>query len=277
MIGTRVALVPPRPYVAIAGLTFAVLLNVLAVVLKASFLAPLSILPAGIGLSLLLSGERRFRARFTPTALEIARPQQTIPYATILEVRPVVPLGAARPRSFAIEVVHRAGGLLIPPSLSVSSTRVYTFLRGLLQEKTARDLPPALLAYQREQEQTFGAERVWSYGGRRGPFRHPPAWWRAVGTACPFIGLAWIAVPFVRPSGPVWYFAGTVVILVGVALLVAEGAQRAKRTAAPARSARPAGLVISPVGLAMEQDALTGHLTWQEIRKVGRNRRRPSR
>jgi hypothetical protein len=264
----RVVLAPPRPYGAIAALVAALMLNALAVATRTPLLVPLSVLPAAIGLALLLSGERRFHARFTATALEIARPPQTIPYATILEVRPVIALGVAQPRPFAIEVVHQRGGLLIPFPLSVPSARVYAFLRGLLPERPERNLPPALLAYQSEQERTFGAERVWSYGGRRGPLSHTPPALQPLGLGCLFAGLAWIAVPLFRASEAAWYVAGTLALFLGSLLLVVAAAHRAKRAAAQPRVVGGVGLVISPVGLAMEQGTLKGLLTWQEIRKV---------
>jgi hypothetical protein len=268
VIGSKVVLVPPRPYAAIAALGAAVALVALAVAVRAPFLVPLSLLPAALGLGLLLSGGRRFHARFTATALEIARPPEAIPYATILEVRPVIPLEKSRTPSFAIEVVHRGGSLLIPPTLSVPSARVYAFLRGLLPERPERHLAPALAAYQREQEQSFGADRVSCYGGRRGPLRHPPAWLPAVGKACLIAGLAWIAVPLFRSSEPGWYAAGGSLLILGGVLLAIERTYRTKGAAAQARVPGGAGLVISPVGLAMEQGALNGLLTWQEIRGI---------
>jgi hypothetical protein len=75
-------------------------------------------------------------------------------------------------------------------------------------------------------------------------------------------GLAWALIPLLRPAEVGWYGAGGCSLLVGMLLLAVPVARRAR-----ARGARKAGigLVISPVGLAMEQGALKGHLTWQEI------------
>jgi hypothetical protein len=226
---------------------------------------PFAILPLAIGLCLLFGDERRFLARFTPGAVEIARPAQSIPYSSILEVRPVAPLGAARPRSFPIEVVHQRGSVVFPATLSAPSERVYAFLRGQLPEKPARALPTALATYQREQEQGFGADRVFCYGGRRGPYRHDAAQWNATGRGVLITAAAWGVLAFFRPGAGGWYVgAGLALVIGGVCLAAARGSRRG---GAPTKTSG-AALVISPLGLAMEQDALNGHLTWQQIRKV---------
>jgi hypothetical protein len=232
----------------------------------ANELIPFAVLPLVVGLCLLFGDDRRFLARFTPGAVEIARPAQSIPYSSILEVRPIAPLGAVRPRSFPIEVVHQGGSVTFPAALSAPSERVYAFLRGHLPESPPRALPEAMATYQREQEQSFGADRVFCYGGRRGPFRHDAARWSAAGKGLLITAAAWGVLAFVRPGAGGWYVAAGLALVIGGLCLVA--ASRGSGHGVPPTTTSGAALVISPLGLAMEQGPLNGHLTWEQIRNV---------
>jgi hypothetical protein len=267
MIGSRLALVRPRPTGAlwwIAGAAAAALAGMAA---REPALVMAALLPIAIGVSLLLSDERRFRARFLPDSLQVAPPPQTIAYRSILEVRPVVPLGAARPRAFAIEVVHERGSLLIPATLTVASERVYAFLRGYVPENAPRSLPATLDEYRREQETSFGADKVWSFSSRRGPFRHRGAPLRAAAKGVFATGALWLIVPFLRPE-PGWFAAGAGAFVVGAVLLMLAADQGRGGIAVSRAVSKEAAMVITPLGLALQQGALSGHLTWQEIRKV---------
>lgn len=268
MIGSRVTRVKPRPTSTLVCWALALLAGALGVLAPLPVLVMIALLPAAVGLSLLLSNDRRFLARFTADRIEIAHPAQSIPYRSLLEVRPVVPLGTARPRSFAIEVVHERGSLLVPATLSVASERVYTFLRGHIAETTPRALPAALDQYRREQEESFGADRVWSFGSRRGPFRHLGARFRAAGLGFVVAGAVWLLLPFLRKDEPGWFAAGGAAVVIGVVLIAAEADQRRRGASPSGRKANDSAIVITPLGLALHQGALDGHLTWQEIRKV---------
>ncbi len=265
MIGSRVSLVPPTPWAALACIGVAVAVGAVSAAAGANEIVPLAALPLFVGLCLLFGDDRRFLARFTAGAVEIARPAQSIPYGSILEVRPIVPLGAARPRSFPIEVVHQGGSVVFPATLSAPSERVYVFLRGQLPEKPPRALPTGLATYQREQEQGFGADRVFCYGGRRGPYRHDAGRWNATGWGLVITAAAWGVLAFVRPAAGGWYVGAILAMVIGAVCLVAA---KAGRWAADPYKTSGAALVISPLGLAMEQGPLNGHLTWQQIRKV---------
>ena len=265
MIGTRVALVPPAPRAALACVAAGVLLIAICAGTGAREMVPLGIAPLVIGVSLMLGDDRRFLARFTPTAVEIARPARSIPYASIREVRPEVALDAPRPRSFPIELVHEHGSVLFPATLTAPSERVYAFLRGHLASAPPRALPEALDAYAREQEASFGADRVFAYGARRGPFRHDAARWIAVGKGFLVTAVAWAVIGAVRAGAGGWFAAGVCALIVAAVCL---GAGWHYRRAVPATATSGAAIVISPLGLAMEQGALKGHLTWQQIRDV---------
>jgi hypothetical protein len=265
VIGSRVSLIPPAPRAAFFCIGAALALGGVMAWARMNEALPFAALPLVIGLCLLFGGERRFLARFTPTAVEIARPKLSIPYRDIVEVRPIAPLGAARPRSFPIEVVHRRGSVTFPATLSTSSERVYAFLRGQLAESAPRDLPPALATYRGEQEQSFGADRVFCFAGRRGPFRHDAPRWRAVGTGMLITAFLWAALAF-RPDAGGWFVGAIMAAIIGALCLFA--AWRGAGGGIDPDKTSGAAIVISPLGLAMEQGPLNGHLTWQQIRKV---------
>jgi hypothetical protein len=128
-------------------------------------------------------------------------------------------------------------------------------------------LPPTLEEYRREQEQSFGADKVWCFGPRRGPFRHLRAPLRAAAKGVFAAGGVWLLLPLLRPE-PGWYAAGAGAILVGVVLLILGADQGPGGVRVSRVVSKDAALVITPLGLALQQGALSGHLTWQEIRKV---------
>jgi hypothetical protein len=265
VIGSRVSLVPPAPRAAFFCIGAALALGGVMAWARMNEALPFAVLPLVIGLCLLIGDDRRFLARFTPTAVEIARPKQSIPYTSIHEVRPIAPLGAPRPRSFPIEIVHRRGSVTLPATLTAPSERVYAFLRGHVTDTTPPTLPEAMAKYRAEQEQSFGADRVFSYGGRRGPFRQDATRWTAVGRGTLITAALWAVFAFVRPGAEGWYVGAALAAFIGGVCLVA--AWLGGRGADPNKTSG-AALVISPLGLAMEQGPLNGHLTWQQIRKV---------
>jgi len=266
VIGSRVSLVPPAPRAAFFCIGAAVVMGGVVAAVGANEMLPFAVLPLAIGLCLLFGADRRFLARFTPGAVEIARPKQSIPYTSIHEVRPIVPLSGPRPRWFAIEVVHQRGSLTFPATLTAPSERVYAFLRGHLAEKPPPALPAAMASYQQEQEESFGADRVFSYGGRRGPFRHDASQWSAAGKGLLITAALWAVLAVVRPGAAGWYVGAGLAAFIGALCLVA--AWRGSGRGVDPEKTTGAALVISPLGLAMEQGPLNGHLTWQQIRKV---------
>lgn len=264
MIGSRIALVPPPPWAALAWVATGIVLGAAGAAFGVAVPIFLAALPLAVGSSLIFTQHRRFRARFTPTALEVARPQETIPYVSIREVRPAVPLGNVRPRAFAIEVVHDQGSVLIPASLSAPSERVYVFLRERLPATPETSLPDALATYRQEQEHSFGADRVWSFGARRGPYSHSGPGRRAAVLALFLVAIVWFAIPLFRKDEEVWFGLSGAAVGIAVLILLFDWAGRRQ----VAQGSQGAALVITPLGLALRQGGLDGHLTWQEIRKV---------
>ena len=255
----------PPARAALAVLAAGACLGLLGMATGVSALVPAAIAPLAIGASLLIVGERAFRARFTQAGMEIAHPRQTIAYSTLIEVRPLVPADRPRPDSFPIQVTHTRGALVIPARLTLSSERVYAFLRGFLADRRPT-LPSALEAYRVEQEGSFGPEKVWCYAGRTGGDRSPARTLRAVGAGLLATGAVWAAIPLRRTEEPGWWVAAGAATGVGIVLLI-QDAYRQRGTSGPAANTT-AALVIAPLGLAVQQGGMTGHLTWQQIRKV---------
>src|SRR5262249_39647911 len=124
-----------------------------------------------------LTREKRFRAEFTETSLEVEKPSRSIPYADIETVRasgrPTNPYKAG-PRAYPMRVTHRGGSLRIPARLNVPADEVFGFLFHQVAARRARPVHPALVDYHRKQEKIFGPDGVWisvarSYSARKVP------------------------------------------------------------------------------------------------------------
>jgi hypothetical protein len=265
VIGTRISLRRQTPYG--VYLCLASFIGIVALSFAVRELAAASVLPFAIALALLFSPERHFLARFTTGSLELARPAQSIRYSDLREVHPLAPFDKARPTAFPIWLVYAGGALLIPAPLTVSSERVYAFLRSQLPE-TGRALPEPLERYRREQAQAFGADRVFACCGRRAAPR-PLAAWRVIGYAIAVTGLIWAIIPLLRANSLGWAIAGVTALLAGGAVSLAGTTNEGKVPMAGGAT----GLVISPLGIAMQHENLSGHLAWQEIQKIGVRRR----
>jgi hypothetical protein len=266
VIGARLSSRPAPPKGALWTLAIGAVIAALGMASGVPALVPIAVAPLAVGVSLLIVGERGFRARFTPTAMEIARPPLAIPYTSILEVRPLVS-GSPRPDAFPIQLVHSRGVFVIPARLSASSERVYSFLRGFLADRRP-SLPAALESYRVEQEGTFGADKVWCYCGRTGGDQARVRNLHAIGIGLLVAAVVWAAVPFRRRDEPAWWVAAGALALVATALVVQDANLRRRETSRQGLADTAAALVISPLGLAVKQAALGGHLTWGEIRKV---------
>ena len=268
MIGASVATRRAPARGALTLLAGGAALGALGMATGVSPLVPVAIAPLAVGASLLIVGERGFRARFTPTGMEIANPRYTIPYSSVLEVRPLVPADRPRPDFFPIQVVHTRGTVVIPARLTLSSERVYSFLRGFLADRRPT-LPYALDAYRVEQEGTFGPEKVWCYAGRGGRDRPHARNLRAIAGGLLMTAAVWAVIPLRRTDEWGWWIAAGAIALVGSVALIQDVIGQRRERSSQAAAPTSAALVIAPLGLAVEQGGMTGHLTWQQIRKVG--------
>jgi len=219
----------------------------------------LGLLSLGFGsvaVALFLSRAPHLHMGFTATGLEIADPRQTVPFTAIRAVVPRESRGG-----LTIDVVHERGRLRIPSALSAPPDQVYAFLRRMMPSSAGVcDLPSTLLAYKRDQEQQFGAERVWCCGARDLP-PGGSARQRAIGYALLAAGAPWCAVGASGRVGFEWSVLGIAVVALAILVLLGDWSRRR-----PARDTKAkAGLVLGPLGLALQQEALCGQLTWQQI------------
>jgi hypothetical protein len=261
VIGARIALVPTPPRAVLGWAGLAAALVGLGLGFQVPVVLGLAALPAALAATMALLQRRAFLARFTPTALEVATTREAIPYVSIRELRPIVPLGSRRPAAFAIEVVHDQGSLLLPARLSAPSERVYAFLREQMAGPGQPTLPASLDVYRREQAESFGPERVFTFGSRRGPYVHPGPGTRAAAFALIGAAALWLFAWLFRKDEPGWGVAAAAALGTGLLVLLIDVLR-----ARPA--SRAAALVITPLGLALRQDDLDGHLTWAQIRDV---------
>jgi hypothetical protein len=268
VIGVRLSARRPSPRAALWLAAAGIAVGALGVAADVAPLVPVAVAPIAVAIALVLVPERRFAARFAPTGLEVTEPRITIPYSSLLEVRPLVPPHKARPDSFSIQVVHAKGTLVIPARLTHSSERVYCFLRDHVSLRPIA-LPAALESYRAEQESRFGADRVWCCGGRRGGDQPTTRRLRPIAIGVLATAAAWAALPFRRADASGWWIAAVLMAAIGIAVFLQELALRRREMSGPKAADATAALVIAPNGLAVQQGALSGHLTWEEVRKVG--------
>src|SRR5262249_60676715 len=98
MIGTRVALLRPRPTAALLWIAAAVVLALSGIAGHVPAVVVAALLPLAIGVSPLLRGEGRFPGRFLPQGLPTTTPPPAVRYAGLLRVPPGGAPGAAPPR-----------------------------------------------------------------------------------------------------------------------------------------------------------------------------------
>jgi hypothetical protein len=268
VIGARFSARRPSPKAASWLAAAGVAIGALGVAADVAALVPVAVAPIAVAIALVLVPERRFAGRFAATGLELAHPRLTIPYSSLLEVRPLVSAHKARPDSFPIQVVHARGALVVPARLTHSSERVYSFLRDRIPRHGVA-LPPALESYRAEQEARFGADKVWSCGGRRGADLPTARNLRPVAIGLLATAAVWAVLPLRRANEDGWWAAAVLMAMAGIAVFAWDLALRRRETSGAKAAGATAALVIAPNGLAVQQGALSGHLTWEEIRKIG--------
>jgi hypothetical protein len=91
---------------------------------------------------------------------------------------------------------------------------------------------------------------------------------RAVAAGFAVTAAVWLGLPLMRRGEPGWWVGAAATGLIGGLLFVLDLDIRRRSAAVAPLTANGAALVISPLGLAVQQGDLSGHLTWQEIRKV---------
>ncbi|HEX4145056.1 MAG TPA: hypothetical protein VHY91_16235 [Pirellulales bacterium] len=176
-----------------------------------------------------------------------------------------------------IVIMHAAGITELPGSLEPPPADLYKAILTRLSTSGRRNANASLSKQWQLQEQKFGPDRVWTYFarqylGRRS--RRPRVAALAIALlATGGIALASLMLPDSRhwSQGVAGFFA-----LVGLSFgfltwLLAYQGQKYPGARVP--NWRRAELVISPAGLWLEQNDLSGFLSWNEVQGVQLNRR----
>lgn len=211
----------------------------------------------------------RFRGFVKEEALVIEQPtEQVIPWGSIRAVQ----VESARKKPVAIHVLHEKGSLAIPLRACQEPGKLVPFLTGFIPETPCEALPRELQQYYQNMAEKFGREKVYAFRGRqqvanseRGQFG------RALGLSCVIAGIVWIVAGLVLQSktfyGEGWAVAGVVFFLLGIIVYLAFSQSRKLRGGVGIW--KEAGVVISPVGLALMQGKKTrGEMQWDELKQL---------
>lgn len=297
MIGTRLESRSGTPIGAIAWLLLAALLVAGAVAAGNIRPAVGALLPAAIGLALILARPNPFAATVGEHGLILDdprrrpgddafgpaddRPGEGQPTLAYEEIQGLFPVGRARlttlpgPQRFEIRASHPGGVVRIPKRLNASSDDLYRFLTERVPDRGSRDVNPALAAYLKQNEAAFGPERVWSYAAASHLAVKPPmTGLRAGSIAALLVGVLWIVGGVYVANnrgiedGKAWAGAGGFVAIFGGLFWLVSYATSADRATSLVKKWRQASLVITPVGLALVQGDIQGEVTWGELRDV---------
>jgi hypothetical protein len=230
-----------------------------------------SVLPLSISVFLWLSRPRPFVAHFTEDTLEVMEPLLSILYEKMDGLKAKgrsSDLAKKGPRSYPIQVHHDEGVLDVPARLNVPSDDVYRFLMAQFSPGGSRAVNPLLESYVTMHEATFGKDHLWTYSARKHlgtGFKKASG--RAVSLAVVLVGIIWAMIGFLNKDYEPWGWMGFTVALFGSLFffLFWLGTNQAPPRL---RNWRDAGLVISPVGLAVIQGDLKGEMRWDELTNV---------
>jgi len=169
-----------------------------------------------------------------------------------------------------IMIMHRGGVTELPAGLVPDSSQLYRAILQRLSPSGRRETKAILANECRVQEGTFGVERVWTYFPRTQLGERPAQrGFRATAIAMVITGLVMLALGLVLPKSRHWEpatAAGGIIFALAVgAIFLAINHQNEKYPRQTIRNWQRAGLLISPAGLWLTQDDLSGFLRWNEV------------
>jgi hypothetical protein len=270
MIGQRIETPAQFPVLGVLFLLGAASLVLLALALNNVHYAIGALLPGLVGLARCATARPAFAAVFTDRSIEEERPRHTvIAYDSLQGLKGKgrsTDLTKRGPRFFPILVLHESGVLEIPARLNVPSDKVFLFLYEQFPPDGTREFRGVLREHLEEQQRAFGPDRVWAYRAREhlgawGTYRR--AW--ATSLAVFATGVGWAALGF-SLNFPVWAGWGVMLALFGLLFFVVF--RSSGRPRGVVKNWRRAGLIISPVGLALVQGDVQGEMRWDELRDV---------
>lgn len=234
-----------------------------------------AVLPLALAFGAWITRPPGFRAEFGEQGLLVGASPIEIPYHSIESVTvgeaSCDPYGG-KIRRGPLTVIHYCGVLEIPARLNVPVVDVYRELLRRVPGSGSREVHPKLAEHLHEQEEKFGAERVWTYCARSHPGRRRSMPRGQIGSLMVMLtGFAWVfASFFVEPppksSVSPWLAIGILVAVMGAfAMLLFE---LCRYPARKARRLRHSSLIVGPIGIAMVQGDMTGQMRWDELRNV---------
>ena len=263
MIGTRIESSPSLPVSAIilgAGWVISV---VLALVSRNVHVAIGGLPLACFAAARLLARERPLRLEVEHEGLNLVDTHQTIPYASIRSLSPAS--HSAEQTQFAIDVCHAEGRLTIPASIDHSSKTLDAFLRSRLVPQPQGFVHPALQNHLREEQELFGAEKVFCFSPRER--LDPPrrgSTLRGIGLGMLATGILWgLSGVF----SELWIIPGIILGLFGGIFFLASYARRSTVDRI-VKNGHESTLLVTPTGIALMQGNLKGKLRWDEVHAV---------
>ncbi len=260
-----------------------VALLVAAVVLLNPHCAIAAILPGLIAIALFFASRAEGAIALAADRITLNDdPEYVIPYVDIEGLRvdgKAADLSTSPGFSSSVEVEHKKGTLRIPLGGGDRADAVLGWLKARIPVSGSRTVHGSLEPYLNEQLRDFGPERVFSYstavGLRRGkPMRSTG---RLIAGAMLGTSILWIGLGIVLSDGleprdreiyDAWTAWGTTLLITGLLTYFATFSQGRGGRRQAARKLKNASLVISPLGLAMAQGDLQGHVPWDELRDV---------
>jgi hypothetical protein len=261
------------PFAALAGALLAVAVVLIGLAFHVEVLWWVALLPAVVAVDCAVGRGPRFAGTFTATGVLLDGSTSEIPYAAIQAIERI-PGGLPRSRKAslplrAVQLYHAGGLIVLRAPLGRPLREIYDFLLERLGLSGSRELDPALAVHLRSQIETFGSERVYSFGSRyAGPGPRRP--WSGgrrralrIGLASAAVGVVWLIVA-ARESEDLRFALGIPLIAGGLlAMLLSRATFGVAR-----KHMRTAALVISPLGLALRLGDVIGELKWKELRAV---------
>lgn len=225
----------------------------------------MSIAPFAVGFALLMTRREPLIFRFDEEGIEVLSPGfEFIPYRSI----EALTVGDEEGRQASIAVLHRNGALNIPTDIDEESRRVYRFLRRAMPEEKSIGPPPSLRPFMRDQDDQFGERRVFAYRA----LAHP----RFVkGLTAPFVcaalcvvAIIWMSIGAIERQYSEWLGIGAIACMSSIVAFIVILSNRRSN----AKVGGDGGIVVAPLGIAVEQGDLLGRMRWDEITQIERNR-----
>jgi hypothetical protein len=265
MIGETITGSKGSPHAWLACMVIGALMVAGNFAMKENHFLIMSLGPFAVGFAVLMTRREPLIFRFDDEGIEVLSPGfEFIPYRSI----EALTVGDEEGRQASIAVLHRSGALNIPTDIDEESRRIYRFLRSVMPEEESIGPPPSLRPFMREQDEQFGERRVCAYRA----LGHP----RFIkGLTAPFVcaalfvvAIIWMSIGAIERQYSEWLGIGALACTGCIVAFIVILANRRSN----AKVGGDGGIIIAPVGIAVEQGDLLGRMRWDEITQIERNR-----